>query len=143
MENPKDYTSIPLYDLMIELGILDKPVVGKGKPAISKRIPKKVLKSSIMSIFMMGLVQGRSPSKKGQLKSIPDDLLQKISNDRVARLYMQDNIEILCEKSVHDRILTDTAKVSSWDRTNKLRVFEARLLTEADSLGLNITELRD
>lgn len=75
MENPKDYTSIPLYDLMVDLGILDKPVVGKGKPAVSKRIPKKVLISSIMSIFMMGLVQGRSPSKKGQLKSIPDDLL--------------------------------------------------------------------
>lgn len=56
---------------------------------------------------------------------------------------MQDNIEILCEKSVHDRILTDTAKVRTWDRTNKLRVFEARLLTEADSSGINITELRD
>ena len=66
-----------------------------------------------------------------------------MSNDRVARLYMQDNIEVLCEKSVHDRILSDTAKIQSWERGNKLRVFEARLLTEADLLGINIIELRD
>jgi|TARA_B110000285_G_C15066594_1_gene585482 hypothetical protein len=55
-----------LSDLMKDLGILDKSEAGNG-PTVSRRIPKKVLKQSIISIFRMGLIQSRVPSKKGQL----------------------------------------------------------------------------
>jgi hypothetical protein len=42
---------------MIDLGIMDKPILGEGKPITSKRVPKNILIKSIKAVCMMEMIK--------------------------------------------------------------------------------------
>ena len=77
-----------LYDLMADLGIIDAPKKGEGKPVSTKRISRDLIEQSIKAILRAELYKSRKPGPKGKLEAMPPSQLYKLSQDRVIRLYM-------------------------------------------------------
>jgi hypothetical protein len=51
--SPQKYGNLLLYDIMADLGILERPRVGEGKPITSKKVQKVTVESSIRSVIRM------------------------------------------------------------------------------------------
>ena len=59
------------------------------------------------------------------------------------RLYIQTRIEKECETSVHQRIITDTAKIRNYELQKKLSALEKKLFEAADQHQLNVKQMRE
>ena len=67
---------------------------------------------------------------------------EDMAKNRIMRLYLQERIEKGCEKSVHERILSDTTKLGVYKLGLGLKVLQKKLAYEAVEQGLQPREIR-
>jgi hypothetical protein len=128
---------------MTELGIIDAPKKGEGNNvSSSKKISKQLIEECITSILKAEVYKTRKPDKKGELQELPPDQLEKLGQDRIVRIYMQENIEVGCQRVVHDRILSDTVKHRNLELGEKLMLFEELLHKQAAHYNINTKAIR-
>ena len=135
-KKPKEFD---LYDLLVDLEILESPKRGQGAPQASRTISKQVIEQCMASIKKVNeYLQGSTKTLEAEL--------EKLGQDRVVRLYMRKNIEIACQENVHERIISDTVRNRNGELKGKLDLLEKLLRIELQKLdpgkfrlGLNIT----
>jgi hypothetical protein len=88
------------------------------------------------------IIKNRKPSMKGEFHDLPSEFLDKIGQDRVVRLYMQENIEVGCQRVVHDRIISDTVKNRNMELGEKLKMLELKLFEEAERQQIDTKKIR-
>ena len=131
MHSPKKYEKLVLYDLLADFGIINVPKVGEGKPITSKRVQRPIIEECIRSVIRFRKIEQRIPNSDGEMFHLNQDLLTKLSQNRLIRFYIFERVSVNVEDAVHERIISDTIKVENFDLKQKLNLLETKLFEEA------------
>ena len=71
------------------------------------------------------------------------DLLNKLSSDRLTRMYIFEKVSANVEDAVHERIISDTIKLQNFDLSKKLEFLEQKLFEEADVQNVDVKKIRE
>lgn len=71
------------------------------------------------------------------------DLLNKLSSDRLTRMYIFEKVSANVEDAVHERIISDTIKMQNFDLSKKLEFLEQKLFEEADVQNVDVKKIRE
>lgn len=57
------------------------------------------------------------PNSDGKMYQLNQDILPKLSSDRLIRMYVFESVSVNVEDIVHERIVSDTIKMKNFDLT--------------------------
>ena len=101
MHSPKKYEKLVLHDLLADFGIIEVPKVGEGKPMTSKRVQRPIIEECIRSVIRFRKIEQRIPNSDGEMFHLNQDLLTKLSQNRLIRFYIFERVSVNVEDAVH------------------------------------------
>ena len=74
--------------------------------------------------------------------ALPESWMAYVGKDKILQLYFEEGIQRGCKDIVHQRIISDTAKMQTFELGQLLRRFEKVLYQEAHQQGIEVRQLQ-